>query len=61
MPDLEIRIHQQKYLLDVNWCKYEEDLQTRFDEKQEKYRKFVGDNPNRVIPVIITYNGIVYE
>lgn len=48
-------------MLDVNWCNKEESQEARFEGKQEKYRRFVGDNPNRVIPVIISYTGIVYE
>lgn len=60
-PDLECVIQEKLHLLDVNWCKYDDDQQARFEEKQEKYKHLVDNDPHRVIPIIISYSGIIYE
>ena len=44
--------------LDLIFCKNDDDVEKR---SEEKYRHLVDDNPNRVIPVIILYNGTIFD
>lgn len=38
-PDLEMKIKGTRYLIDVNWCLKDENLEQRFQSKIEKYAK----------------------
>ena len=32
-PDLEIKVNGERYLIDVNFCKNDDDVEKRFEEK----------------------------
>ena len=61
-PDLEFKFNNKRYLIDVSFVHDKNTMKQRFEGKIQKYincHKIYGDH--QVIPIIIGYDGILYE